>query len=287
MGNKDPIAGHDDLLPIDWAKIVVLSHHQRDNAPLSSDQKRLLDGWLDGRLSYIDAHRATEFVKHNVFAAERVLERRLISSANDGPGVPGTLAERVLRASRGPGTRLRRPTFSWWQWSGLGALAAVLAVIAILGFQFWQQRPAQSFQIAMVTIEDRSVLAEGVLRRTRGMQPPSPPTSPGQEFVKYPFRDINVPTVLLHRVIASASKNKGTAEHSELMNFLHAQNDAYNDQARILIDSALADRLLANTEDLTEVHVYDLDDLRNADIRNKIKPIPEGGHFLFLSVTGR
>jgi len=66
------------------------------------------------------------------------------------------------------------------------------------------------------------------------------------------------------------------------MNFLHAQNNTYNNQARILIDSALADRVLGSTEGLTEIRVYDLDDLRNAKIRNKIKPTPEDRHFLFL-----
>ena len=70
------------------------------------------------------------------------------------------------------------------------------------------------------------------------------------------------------------------------MNFLHAQNDTYNDQARILIDSALADSLSKKLDqrDSTEVRVYDLDDLRAANIRSKIEPPPEDGHFLFLTV---
>jgi len=279
MDYEDPIDRPDDFRSTDWAILVALSHHQRDSTPLSQDQERLLDSWLDGRLPSTDADRAAEFVKHNVFAAERVLERRLISAANEGPGVPATLAERVLTASRPPATRRRWPKFSWWQWSGLGAFAGTLAAIAIFSLPFWQQRSEQSFQIAMVTIEDRKVLAEGV-RRTRGMQPRSPQPSSGRESVKY--RDINVPTVLLQHAITSASTNKGATEDSELMNFLHAQNNTYNNQARILIDSALADRVLGSTEGLTEIRVYDLDDLRNAKIRNKIKPTPEDRHFLFL-----
>ena len=181
MDYEDPIDRPDDLRSTDRAMLVALSHHQGDSTPLSPDQERLLDSWVDGRLSSIDADRAAELAKHNVFAAERVLERRLISAANEGPGVPATLAERVLRATRPPGTRTARifnlqwPTFSGWQWSGLGALAAATVAIAVFGFQFWQQqlRPEKSFQIAMVTLEDRSVLAEGV-RRTRGMQPQAP-----------------------------------------------------------------------------------------------------------------
>jgi hypothetical protein len=107
----------------------------------------------------------------------------------------------------------------------------------------------------------------------------------GEEPVKSRFRDINIPTALLQRAITSASNNKGAAEHSELVNFLHAQNDTYNNQARILIDSALADSLSKKFQrDRTEVRVYDLDDLRAANIRSKINPPPEDGHFLFLTV---
>jgi tetratricopeptide (TPR) repeat protein len=67
---------------------------------------------------------------------------------------------------------------------------------------------------------------------------------------------------------------KGAAEHSEWMIFLREQNDAYNDQARILIDSALADSLSKKLDqrDSTEVRVYDLDDLRTGNIRRKIEP---------------
>jgi hypothetical protein len=240
---------------------------------------------------------------------------------------------------------LRWPTFSGWQWSGLGGLAAATAAIAVFGFQFWQQpsrmasnhslqsaakfqdrwvegakrpagttnpspgavlgvsppapslasnnpqqlRPERRFQIAMVTLENRSVSAEGV-RRTRGL-PAAVPAEPE------PFRDIDIPTDLLQRAITSASNDKGAAEHSELMNLLHAQNDTYNDQARILIDSALADNLSKKNvswtfarssrpdqRDSTEVRVYDLDDLRAANIRSKIEPPPKDGHFLFLTV---
>jgi hypothetical protein len=306
MAYEDPIGRPDDLRPTDRAMLVALSHHQGDSTPLSPDQERLLDGWVDGRLSFVDGDQAAELAKHNVFAAERVLERRLISAANEGSAVPTTLTRRVLRASRSPGTRaskvldLRWPTFSGWQWSGLGALAAVTVAIAVFGFQFWQQPsrvasnessqssnilmsvppPAQSFQIAMVTLEDRSVLAAGA-RRTRGPQAPSLRT---QESVKY--RDIDIPTDLLQRAITSASNNKGGVEHSELMNFLRGPNDAYNYQVRILIDSALADSLPKKfgPRDETQARIYDLDDGLAANIRSKIKPLPIDGHLLFLTV---
>ncbi|HEY2534512.1 MAG TPA: retropepsin-like aspartic protease [Xanthobacteraceae bacterium] len=132
--------------------LVALSHRQDDRTPLSPDQERLLDSWVAGRLCSIDADRAAHLAKRNVFAAERVLEHRLISAANEGPTVPGPLARRVLRASRSSVTRtariynLRWSTLRGWQWSGLGALAAATVAIAVLGFHLWQQqiRPAQS-----------------------------------------------------------------------------------------------------------------------------------------------
>jgi len=70
------------------------------------------------------------------------------------------------------------------------------------------------------------------------------------------------------------------------MNFLRAQNDAYNNQARILIDSALADGLSKEIDqrDSIKVRVYDLDDLWAANIRSEIKPLPADAHFLFLTV---
>jgi hypothetical protein len=304
----------DELRSTDQAILTALSHCQGDSTPLSLDQERLLDGWVTGRLSSFDADRAAELAKHNAFAAERVMERRLISAANEGPAVPGRLAARVLRASRPPRSVTRRifnlqwPTLSGWQWSsdstvtlplmfGLGAAAmAVAAIVAVFGFQFWQQqlRPEQSRQIAMVTIEDRSVLAEKVTR-TRGIHPqvqkegeaePGRKTPPsGEAAIKSRFRDIDIPIALLQRAITSASNDKGAAEYPELMNYLHAQSDPFNGQPRILIDSALADKLSKNLDQngSIRVRVYDLDDSRAAKIRGKIKPAQADSHLALLT----
>jgi hypothetical protein len=306
MEDRPPMGATDDVPPTDRAMLLALSHRQRDSTPLSVDQERLLDRWMAERLPPIDADRAAELAKHNRFAAERVLERRLISAANEGPGVPSTLASRVLSAPRSPRTAtpklfdLRWPTLRGWQWSGLGAAVAATAVIAVFGFQFWQQQlqPDKSFQIAMVTIEDRSVLAEGV-RRTRGPQRylPSPPeafgigppgadTSSSEKLAEGRFRDIDIPTGLLQRAIASAGNNKGVVEHSELMNYLRAQNDTFDNQARILIDAALADSLSekSSQRNFIQVRAYDLDDKRTATIRGKIRPPQADGHFILLTL---
>jgi hypothetical protein len=290
MEDKHPIGMSDDLQPIDRAMLLALSHRQRNSTPLSLDQERLLDSWVAGRLPPIDADRAAELTKHNKFAAERILECRLIAAANEGPGIPSALTARILKASRTPKTRaggafkLRWPTLNGWQWFGLGAAVAATAVIAVVGFQGWQTRlrTDQSFQIAMVTIEDRSVLSEGA-RRTRG---PQTPTQSSENPVESRFHDVVVPTALLRRAITSASTDKAVIEHSELTKYLRAQNDAFNNRARILIDSALADSVLEQSNERAniQIRVYDLDDPRAAIIRSKVQVLPAVAHAILLTL---
>lgn len=285
MEDKYPIGTPDDLRPIDRAMLLALSGRQRDSAPLSMDQEHLLDSWIAGRLQPIDADRAAELTRHNKFAAERVLERRLIAAANEGPPIPSALSAQILKASRTPRAgaggifNLKWPTFSGWQWSGLGAAAAATAVMAVLGFQVWQERlrPDQrSFQLAMVTIDDRSALSEEA-RVTRGIS---------ANRTESRFRDIDVPTTLLRRAVTSASANKGGVEYSELMSYLRAQNKAFDNRARILIDSALADSVFAKPDERNNirVRVYDLGDPRAANIRSKIKTLQPDAHFILLTL---
>jgi len=170
----------------------------------------------------------------------------------------------------------------------LGVAVAATAVIVVFGFQFWQVQlqPDQSYQIAMVTIEDRSVFAEGA-RRTRGIQPqaPGPYTSLGKP-AESRYRDIDIPTALLRKAITGVSAHKGDVEHTELMNYLHAQNGTLDNRAGILIDSALAESLSGKPDERNSirVRVYDLDDLRAANIRSKIKPLQGDGHFILLTL---
>jgi hypothetical protein len=295
MEDQTPLGMSDDLQSIDRAMLLALSHRQRDSTPLSSDQESLLDDWIGGRLPPIDADRAAELTKHNMFAAERILERRLISAANEGPDVPSALATRVLKASRSPKAdagrifNMRWPMLSGWQWSGLGAAIAATAVIAVFGFQFWQPqlRSDQSFQIAMVTIEDRSVLSEGA-RRTRGIQPQalSPQTSLSEKPAESRYRDIDIPTVLLRKAIANASNNKADVGRSDLIKYLRAQSDTFDPGARILIDTVLADQLARNPNESgsIQVRVYNLDDPRAATIRSKIRALQADAHFILLTL---
>jgi hypothetical protein len=323
----------DDLNEIDRAMLAAIFHRQRDTTPLSLDQESLLDSWIAGRLPAKDADRAAELAKFNKLAAERVLERRLIAVANEGPDIPSALSAQILRASRpwhgkiaasertvlspsayverpgaptplserilrvsgpprsGPGGlfNLRWPMLSAWQWSGLGAAAAAIAVIAVFGFQVWQVqlRSDQSFQIAMVTIEDRSVLLEGSGYRTRGrrQEPLTPNAASRQQPGDGHFRDMEVPTTLLRRAINGASTDKGELEYSELMSYLHTQSESFDRQSRIVIDSALADIVFKNEPEptSTQIRAYNLDDPLAATIRSKIGTLPANAKAILLA----
>jgi hypothetical protein len=332
-------SGMPDLNEIDRAMLLAISHRQRDNAPLSPDQERLLDDWIAGQLPSNEADRAAELTKLNKLAAERILEHRLIAAANEGPDVPAALSARILRTSRisndedrtveptqfniaacdelraaadvavaptvlpvrnlrvsraprsgrGGLLNLPWPTLSAWQWSGLGAAAAAIAVIAVFGFQVWQVqlRSNQSFQIAMVTIEDRSVLLDGSGYRTRGRrQDLVTPNASSQQPANSLFRDMEIPTALLRRAINGASTDKGGLEYSELMSYLRAQNQSFHRQARIVIDSALAEIASENVPERTSTptRVFNLDDPNAAAIRSKIRTLPADAHAILLTL---
>ena len=347
---KDAPAGMpDDLSESDRAMLSAISRRQRDDTPLSLEQERLLDSWIAGRLPFEEVDRAAQLTRSNKLAAERILERRLITAANEGPDAPVALSARILgasqpspnqmaasvlrkaahqpregandefamaacdelretayevrpgaptassarnlRASRPPRSagvsNLRWPTFSAWQWSGFGAAAAAIVAIAVFGFQVWQTQLDQSFQIAMATIEDRNVLFEEPKYRTRGrqQQAPAPSASSTQEPTESRFRDVEVPTTLLRRAINGASTDKGELEYSELMSYLRTQNEAFDRQARIVIDSALSDIVSETAPERTSIQIraYDLDDPRAATIRSKVRPLPANAKAILLT----
>jgi hypothetical protein len=283
----------DDLNESDRAMLSAVSHRQRDTTPLSLDQERLLNSWIAGRLSSKEADRAAELTRSNKFAAEHILERRLIAAADEGPDVPSTLSARILRESRSPKSRsifkFRLPLISNWQWSGFGAAAAAIAVVAVFGFQalHTQLQSDQRFQIAMATIEDRSVLSGEGQYRTRGTHQGAlaPDSSSTQKPAEGHFRDIEVPTTLLRRAIQGASSDKGELEYSDLMSYLRTQTDSLDSRARIVIDSALSDvaSKISTERGSTQIRVYDLDDPRSFPIRGKIKTLPADAPAIFLT----
>jgi len=336
---KDAPAGMtDDLKESDRAMLSAISRRQRDSTPLSLEQERLLDSWIVGQLSSEEVDRAAQLTRSNRLAAERILERRLLAAADEGPDVPVALSARILgtsqpspiqiaasvprkaaynefpaaayderpgaptalsarnlRASRPPRSagvsNLRWSTRSVWQWSGLSAAAATIVAIAVFGFQAWQMqlRSNQSFQIATVTLDDRSVLLEGSrYRTTRGRrdQAASPDASSTKKPTEGHFRDIEVPTTLLQRAIQGASSDNGELEHSDLMSYLRTQTDSLDSRARIVIDSALSDvaSKISTERGSTQIRVYDLDDPRSFPIRSKIKTLPADAPAIFLTL---
>jgi hypothetical protein len=207
------------------------------------------------------------------------------------------------------------PRLSGWQWSGLGTAMAATAVIAVFGFQVWQTQlqSEKSFQIAMVTVEDRSVLLSQA-RRTRGskeqetsvqfsssmvndargipgnklqeMSVPSPSLMMNEASGGRHFQEFELPTALLRGAIASTLTRKISTEYSELKNYLGAHNSAIDGRSQILIDADLAARVSESASDVTntQIRAYDLSDPRSASIRSEIKTLGADSHAVLLTL---
>lgn len=269
-----------ELLAIDQAMLLALSHRPRGGAPLTVEQEVLLDDWVAGRLSPSDAGRAAELTKRNGFASERVLERRLIAAANDGPAVPAALASRVLASrpkERAAASDLTAQSFSiWsmlsaWQWSGLGAAVAATLVVAVIGLRMWQEPPqARVMQFAMVNIDDRASFGPP---RVRSLQP---------QIAKDGFQDVDISADLIRRTIADAG-GSGLVKPAEWSAFLPAAEAGH--QTQVLIDTSVADRLSGDwkSRNALPVRVYDLADPRWAAIRAQVRNIPAGTRLLLVT----
>ncbi|WP_157158859.1 hypothetical protein [Bradyrhizobium genomosp. III] len=273
-----------DLSDIDQAMLSAISRRQREDIPLSLEQERLLDAWIAGALPSNEARQAAELTKLNKFAAEHILERRLIAAANEGPDVPSALSARILRGasarrpSRHGQFQLRWPRLNVLQWLGAGSALTAATVLVALGLQaLWPElQPKQRYQIAMVAYDDRSVLFQEPQYRTRGKR--EQPTSPGTSSTARPtagiFRDVEVPTNLLRRAIQAATGEKSEVALSELMSHLRLPTGLSGKSIRIVIDTALSSEIVPmDSAEITPVRVYDLDDPQNASLRSKTKPL--------------
>ncbi len=281
VGSGPPGEPPSELLAIDQAMLLALSHRPRGGAPLTVEQEALLDNWVTGRLSASEADQAAELTKRNGFASERVLERRLIAAANDGPGVPAALASRVLAsrpkertaAAASPGKSFSFwSMLSAWQWSGLGAAVAATLVVAAIGLRMWQE-PAPTYrvmQFAMVNIDDRTAFGPP---RVRSLQP---------QLTKDGFHDVDVSADLIRRTVADAA-GRGLVQPAEWSAFLPAAEAA--SQTRVLIDAAVADRLSGDwkSRNAVPVRVYDLADPRWAAIRAQVSKTPSAGRVLLVT----
>lgn len=267
---------------VDDVMLAVLANRGRDAAVLSEDLERLLDDWVAGRLAPDDAARAADLVRQNTLAVERVLELRLRTAAGRSPPVPQHLTARILRASA---PRRAWAKSAWWrslgrrQWSIVGA-AALASTLVVVAMPMLQQLLSGNgpLQVAMVTIDDRSPLFEASDRRTRGTGAPPAPAADQR------FRDVDVPAGVLKSVLSAASAPSSAAGR-EIEAFLPALGDVRGQPIRIIVDTALREKVDAlQSGDRVPVRIYDLRDLRNAEIRAAVRSIPDSRRAYLLTI---
>jgi hypothetical protein len=276
-----PPDGSDEPEAVDPVMLAVLSNRGRDATLLSSDQERLLDDWVAGRLAPAEAERAAALTKQNSLAAERVLERRLLEAARQSPTVPQDLTARILKASPPPKAASSRGwwrSLDRWRWQGLAGAIVLAGVVAVVGVPLWQQamQGGESMQVAMVTINDRNPLFEPSDVRMRG---PGPPPGP---VVEQRFHDVEVPTSILKGLLAAAAAPRSAASR-EIEPYLSMSGDGR--PAHVIVDSALKAKIDASADgERMLVRIYDLEDPRAADIRPLVGPLPKGRRIYLLTL---
>ncbi len=277
-----PTDGSDQPEAPDQVMLAVLSNPGREAIALSSDEERLLDDWVAGRLAPEAAEGAARLVKRNALAAERVLERRLLDAARQGPPVPQSLAERVLTPASPP----KASAFGgWWrslgrrQWIGIAGAAALAGIAAITVAPMLQQtaREGAPLQVAMATFRDRTPLFEASDIRMRGTGPqPSP--------ADLRFRDVEVPTGILRNLVATAGQ-PAVAAPREIEAYLPLGADRGKGPLRVVVDTALKDKVeTSGDRDRLPVRIYDLNDPRVANVRSAITGIPDNARSYLLTL---
>ena len=279
--NARPTDGSDEPETVDPVMLAVLADRGRDATPLTSDQERLLDDWVAGRLAPEQAERAAMLVKQNTLAAERVLERRLLQAAEASPSVPQDLADRILKSSPPP-----RPaaSASWWRslgrwrWPGLAGAVALAAIVAVVGVPLWQQtmQGGGPIEVAMATIADRNALFEPSDVRMRG---PGPQPGP---VVEQRFRDVEVPMSILKGLLAAATAPRSEASR-EIEPYLSLGGDGR--PSHVIVDTALRAKIEAGgSGERMLVRIYDLEDPRATEIRPLVGPLPKGRRIYLLTL---
>lgn len=259
----------------DPAMLAVLSNRRQRREMLSPEQERLLDDWVAGRLAPAEAAQAESLTGQNVWAAERVLERRLLDAASRRGEVPDGLSARVLAAlAPAAGSATRAP---WWQglrnfWLAGLAMAAFAAILAVAVAPLFQRsfQDGGSAQIAMASIADRSALFEPADVRMRGS---AAPPVPDQRF-----RDVEIPTAVLRDLVNATSASAAARAVGALQRYLPA--GAGQALPRIALDAALKERLDGTTAERLPVRIYDLGDPRSAEVRALLGAIAEDRRYL-------
>jgi hypothetical protein len=279
--NARPTDGSDEPEAVDPVMLAVLANRGRDATPLTSDQERLLDDWVAGRLAAEDAGRAAALAKQNTLAAERVLEHRLLKAAGESPSVPRDLTARVLAASPSPRVA---PSLGWWRslgrwrWPSLAGAVALAAIVAVVGVPLWQQalQGSATIEVAMATIADRTALFEPSDIRMRG-----PGQQPGP-VVEQRFRDVEVPTSILKGLLAPTAAPRREASR-EIEPYLALGGDGR--PSHVIVDNALKAKIEAGgSAERMPVRIYDLEDPRAADIRLLVGSLPKGRRIYLLTL---
>ena len=278
----------------DGSLMAALFNRRRQWLPLSPDQIRIVDEFVAGRLAGEAAAAAERLVRENAFAAERVMERRLLQQAESSPAPPRALAESILEEAERAATRRspvkRRLGAAWLSWRTVG-LVGVTAAAMVLGGELLlnpvrsptgtgheakeannnPSDPASPVQVAMATVANRDLLLEPSDVRLRGEAGRSstgnanprkaPETS---ESVVPRFYDIEVPSDLLAGWMARARAGSRipSAELAPLVGGLQTFKSSQN--VAILFDEALRSRIVETPPgvpkqtSMARLRVYDL-----------------------------
>src|SRR5262249_49326202 len=207
------------------------------------------------------------------------LERRLQAAAEEDPPIPQALSARILQAAAPPKTSAMG---AWWralsrrQWMTIVGAAALASMLVVAGMPVLQQMMSGSpLQVAMVTINDRNPLFEASDLRMRGTAPA--PASDQR------FRDVEMPTGLLKDLVGATGQPK-EATAREIERYVPGAGGTADRPVRVIIDSALKQRLETADRDRTPVRVYDLREPRAADIRTVVGSLPDGARAYLLTV---
>src|SRR5437899_6320592 len=115
--------------------MAALFNRRRQWMPLSSDENKIVDEFVAGQLTGEAAAVAERLVLENAFAAERVMERRLVQQAERSPAPPRALTERILgqveraAARRSPSKRPFRAAWLSWKVAGVSVVAVAAMVL--------------------------------------------------------------------------------------------------------------------------------------------------------------
>jgi hypothetical protein len=261
---------------------------------LSSDQIRIVDEFVAGRLAGEAAAAAERLVRENAFAAERVMERRLLEQAESSPAPSRALTESILKEAERAATRrspVKRPLRAvWLSWRTVGVVGITAAAMVLggelllnpvrsptgTGYEAKETNnnpndPASPVQVAMATIANRDLLLEPSDAKLRGdagrsstgnANPRKAPET--SESVVPRFHDIEVPSDLLAGWMARARADSQipSAELTPLVGGLQTFKPSQN--IAIVFDEALRTRIaetppgVPKQTSMTRLRVYDL-----------------------------